>query len=234
MAKIDLKYSKSPTLFSDISKVRKTIDAESTSSNIHEFTKAHENEIGRGLSYAVFPELQKGVEKGKSVTIESFRQALSARGVTDSNFQDKILSMLLQNKGGIQFPLGNIVNNLFMTNNHDLLFSNNYKLSLQVHSKDKVTLILKSTCDDYMHNNEQVINVNIAIDISPAKVVIKNFEMEQISESQEAKDAFKFLEDHQQNILEKIVTYLKRFFGFDQELILEKTKEDSSIQLSRP
>ncbi len=219
---LDLKLSKSNlSLFSDIAAAKFDIEKSEKLKSLAEFTKADEFEIGRGKTYAVFKELKNDV----NVTIESFRNGLATRGLLDTELQNKILCMTLQTKVGIPFALGNIINSLFLNNKHNLLMNPDYELALEVNNDKKVTLTLKGFCDAIINIKDPAISFSISVAITPASVVISNFTITQLSDSQEASNAYKFLEDNQQNILEKIVSYIKQFFGFNSELKLEDSND---------
>lgn len=224
---LNLKYSRhSSSFFSNINKIHEEIKEYKNSASLSAFTQAHETEIGRGKSYAIFTELRNDVTQGRKVTIESFRNALITRGVTDVDFQNKILALILQNKAGVQYPLGNIVNGLFLENNFQLIMNANYGLELNVNNNNDVTLVFTGTWDDYSENpRKAAIKVNAEVTITPDMASISNFKISQIADTPQANAAFKFLEDNQQNILQKIITFLKEIFGFNSELRLESNED---------
>ncbi len=224
---LNLKYSKMDLgFFSGIAVVNKVMQEFKGEDSLAVFNIDHETEIGRGLSYALFPELRRDVIDGGQVTIESFRRALTTRGVSDIDFQNKVLCMILQNKAGIQFPLIGIIDILFHDNGHQLVRNASYELSLEVNSEYDLTLVFKGTWDLYnTEPKEPAISVSASVNITPDMVAITDFNMTKISDSPEANAAYNFLENNQQNILEKILSYIKRFFGFNSELRLEETND---------
>lgn len=226
MSSLDLKYAKHDLgFFSQVEKINAEIKKFKRSNSTAEFTDAHSFEIGRGPSYALFPELLEIVDKGEQVTIPLFRKALHTRGITNIDFQNKILSLVLQNKAGIQYPIGNIVNNLFMNNNHSLLMDRNYKLSLKVDDPNCVKLVFKAVWEDYTTEpRKPSIDVCVEVYITPDVVAINDFKITQISDTPVAHAAYRFLEDNQQNIIEKILSYIKRVFGFNSELRMEEAQ----------
>ncbi len=221
---LDLKFSKSNLSFhSDIATIKTIIKdfKKSQSGFIAEFTEDDEAEIGRGTSYDVFNE-------GNKVTIESFKKSLSEKGVVDVNLQNKILCMVLQNRAGLQYPIGNIVNNLFLNNNYKLLMNQDYGLAIEVNSNKKVTLVFNGIWEDYTKNpREPAISVKASVAISSDEVAISNFTITQLSESPVASESYQFLKDNQQNILEKIISHIKQFFGFNDEFKLEENNDEN-------
>lgn len=222
MAKsLDLRFSKSTFyFFSQLTAIKEEIkEIKSNAGPDIRFTKADELEIGRGNSYALFDEL-----KDSKITIDSFRRSLAKRGVVDLDLQNKVLCMILQDKIGVHFVLAKLVNSLFLDNDHTLLLnSTNYELSLEVNNNKKLTLVFNGIWEDYTTAPRiPAISVRTAVTITPEAVAVNKFEITQLSSSGMASNAYQFLEKHQQNILEKIISYIKQFFGFNEELRLEE------------
>lgn len=225
---LNLKYSRYSNFFSKVSQIHKEIKKYKNSTSLAEFTKEDDNEIRRGTSYAVFPELQDDVKQGREVTLQTFRNALDTRGITDTDFQNKILYLILQNRAGIHFAFGNIVNGLFHNDENDftLIMDRDYTLEMKVNGDNEVTLVFEATWDDYSKDPRlPAITVNIEVNITPDMASISNFNISQTAETPQANAAFKFLEDNQQNILQKLITFLKEIFGFNSELRLESNED---------
>lgn len=232
---LDLTLSKKHdfSFFSDITKIKDDIKANKLRLNANGFTEKDKEEIQRGNSYAVFNELKASVSQGKMVTIESFKHSLASRGITDARLQNKILYMTLQTEMGIQYPLGNMVNTLFLENKYNLMMNSNYSLSMKVNSNRKVTVTLEGIVVDITTDlKEPEIAFTTSFTITPEEVALSEFKITQLSDSQTANDAYHFLKSHQQNIIEKIISYIKHFFGFHDELTLEKQEENDTAWAS--
>lgn len=184
-------------------------------------------EISRGDTYALFDEL---CGDDKTVTIESFREALSQRGVNDKDFQDKILFLLLQHRGGIQYKLGKLVSDILMENHNIMLgVKDNYGLNLEVNSPTEVSLTITTILQekDPWHSSKQTptIETAVKVNITSDMVVVKNFEVTKLGKSDTASQAFKALEDNQSNILKKFITLIRHAFGLDSELRIADSKD---------
>ncbi|MGC1181976.1 hypothetical protein [Legionella sp.] len=231
---LNLKHAKRNLgFFSNITKMNKKVKEFKLLNSLVKFTQVDEGEISRGSSYAMFPELIDDVNKGGKVTIKSFRQALDERDIDDLDFQNKVLYMVLQTKIGLQFGLGAILIDWF--NSQDNKFAINQdqsKASLEVTSNEKVTFIFKFILDDItIDPRKPAISALIYIDITPQKVAITDFNITQISDTPNASDAYQFLKDNQQNILEKILekilSYFKQLFDLNNGLELEKDNDEN-------
>ncbi|KTD62830.1 hypothetical protein [Legionella shakespearei] len=223
---LNLKYTGYSKFFTNIAKIRNEIKAVRGSANMSVFTEADAREIGRGKSYAVFPELIKDVDEGRTITIESFKTALTDRGITNTEFQNKILYLVLQNRAGIHYPLGNIVNSLLLENGHQLLMNRNYNVALKVNSSNEITLVFKGVWEDFTQDPRvPAIEADVEVKITPEKAEIINFHLTKIADTEQANNGFQFLQENHQNILSKLITYLRDMLGFDTGRTLE-SKED--------
>lgn len=224
---LNLKYTGYGKFFTNIAKIRKEINVNKDSAYISEFTDADEREIGRGKSYAVFPELVKDVNEERDITLESFQNALAKRGIIDPDFQKKILYLVLQNRAGIQYPIGNIINSLLLENGFQLLMNRNYGLELKVNSANEVTLTFKGVWEDFTQDPRvPAIGAHVEVRITPEKAEISNFYMTKIADTEQANAGFNFLQENHQNILLRLITYLMDLFGFDTGRTLE-SREDN-------
>ena len=192
------------------------------------FTQADEVEISRGSSYAYFPELRKHVDQDNSITIDDFRKTLTAKGVSDPLFQNKVLCMILQSKLGIQFGLVGTLDGLLLNQVGSIISdAGTREISMEVNNYNNINLNIKGEIKDFNnHDVPPLISFSICINITPDMVAITDYSLTQISNTPSADSAFKFFEDNQQNILEKILTYIKRFFGYNSELRLEENTDN--------
>jgi hypothetical protein len=102
-----------------------------------------------------------------------------------------------------------------------------YKISMEVNRNNNVTLVFKGTWDDVNKEpREPAISASVSINITPNTVAITDFDITKIQDSEVANSAYKYLEDNQKNILEKLLSWIQRFFGFNSELRLEERKKD--------
>ncbi len=228
---VNLKYaSQGLGFFNNLGTIHTGIVQMKQKGSIANFTEVDEKEIGRGLSYALFPELKEHFNNGGVITIDLFKKLLSDRGVTYEAFQNKILSMVLQKKVGLQFRIGELINSLFLSNEFLLMVDHGYQLELVVNSSNNVSLHYKTSCYDYSSGEKVVgvLSVNTKVQITPELVTVSEFDVEQLIDTEESNKAVKFLEENQQNILQKLVTYIKRVFGYDSELRFEETKNDDN------
>jgi hypothetical protein len=195
---------------------------------INDFNLADENEIGRGESYAVFPELAEMVNQEEKITIDAFRNSLQSRGITDTTFQNKILSLVLQSKAGLHFALGNVLNGLLMDNNHNFLMQPNYHLNLEVLDNKHIKINFTGNWRNIMNETDTPdLRANVSVDITPNKVSIESFQVTQLSNSPETKSAFEFLEANQANLLEKIFIFLKNLFSLNADIEIENVSKDN-------
>ncbi len=194
---------------------------------INDFNAADEREIGRGASYAVFPELATMCQNYQQITLDAFRNSLKTRGVIDVAFQNKIMSLVLQNKAGLHYALGNILNGLLMENNHTFLMQSNYDLQLNVKDKDHIQLVFTGKWRHLTNEDGSPdLSATAIVNITPNKVCVDSFQVTQLSDTTETKDAFRFLEANQATLLEKIFIFLKKLFGMNADTELENVKKD--------
>jgi len=188
-------------------------------------------EIGRGMSYAVFPELEEIVKNQEKITIESFRESLVTRGITDNSFQNKLIFMMIQQKGALHFFLGGILNFLIdkynEINNHDNAFCyDKHKIQIEVIDKDRVNFYYKQIImkvDNVSSERTPAFRLETDVTISLNKTVINKFNIYKISDRREVDNIYNYLYANQQNILMRIINFIKELFGFGMELIVEET-----------
>lgn len=226
---IDLRYAKKSSEFiSDLTEMKTKIKNKKDSDRV--FSDLDENEISRNSSYALFPELQEEVKQKNQLTTARFRQALAERKVDNTAFQDKILATFMQSKAGIQFGLIHAINDLLLTDKFEL-FKNNktQKLTMEVENEHSVLLRFKGEWDDG-YNSQPIVGVEFAISISPEMIEIRSCQLTQLADNEFADEVFNVLEQSEQNIFEKILSYVKQLFGYNHELRLEETtKEDEGL-----
>lgn len=229
---IDLRYaSNSSAFFSGLNKIKNLVRQKS---GITSFNQEDENEIGRGKTYAVFPELQAQQEQ---ITIQHFRDALHQRGVTNESFQNKILAMLLQNRAGINFRFGMNILDLFDTSNAIFTLDENREVKIDIVDEKSVGLTYKAIInekDPWTSKAYKAFEANVTVNISPEKVIIKAFDISKTYESEGTNDAYRAIQNQQQNILMKLLTYIKHALGFDSELRIEETQEDQTTHRPSP
>lgn len=227
---VNLIYScpKKLNFFKDIKKVREIYLEFKAENNINIFGEADDFETGRGSTYAVFPELQALRNNNEKITVHALRQCLISRGVVDPFLQNKAMTMLLQNRAGIHYPLATILNNLFMEHNKPFLMdSSNYDVKFEVRNNNHVRLIFTGiwqNCDKIPKEN--ALEARIEIDIMPERVAILNFEMSQIDDSEETNEVFKFLKANQVRILERIIIFLQSRFNVNTDLEIDNTTSE--------
>ena len=230
MSKVNLIYATDGLgFFTKVNMIRGIIDKYKKDSAIAKFTEADEFEISRGASYAVFPELLTGVKEGHSVNLNAFRKSLTDRQITDIAFQNKILNLTLQNKSGVQYAMGKIVDGLFIDNELLIMMNHNYKLELEVDSNNSVNLIFKGVWEDVKEEPRQpAFEATVKINITPEKATITNFDLTKLSDTPETSTAYDLLIENQQNILMKLITFIKQILGFNSEFTLEKKDENDA------
>ncbi len=212
--------------FSKIESMKTIISNHKKTNSISEFTQADEIEIGRGSSYAVFPELVVLVKQGGQITIGLFRECLNARGIADVALQNKILNMTLQSQAGLQFAMGKLVDGLFFEHDFLLVQNPNYQIAMEVMCDGSANLIFKGVWEDPMQQpREPAVAVSVKINISPDMVAITGFNMTKLSDASVTTAAYDLIEKNQQNIIMAIITFIRHFFGFNSELRLEEKQE---------
>ncbi|MGL6029659.1 MAG: hypothetical protein ACRC0M_07765 [Legionella sp.] len=226
---IDLRYAKKSSEFiSDLTEMKTTIKNKKDSDRV--FSDLDENEISRNSSYALFPELQEEVKQKNQLTTARFRQALAERKVDNTAFQDKILATFMQSKAGIQFGLITAINDLLLTDKFEL-FKNNktQKLTMEVENEHSVLLRFKGEWGDG-YNSQPIVGVEFAISISPEMIEIRSCQLTQLADNEFADGVFNVLKQSEQNIFEKILSFVKQLFSHNHELRLEETtKEDEGL-----
>lgn len=240
MRSLNLIYSSSSNLrgaadarntgfFSKVGKIREKVLKFKREDVINDFNQKDHEEVERGATYAVFPELKKRFyEQQEKITLDSIREGLKARGVTNEILQTKALALLLQSKAGVQFALSNVLYSLLLDNDHKFAMNQRCNVEFEVKSKNRVRLILTATWDDITTSpQEPSFNGRVEVDITPSKVVINSFKITQISKSDEANLAFAFLQSNQAFIWQKFVILLKSFFGINSDLEIENAATDS-------
>lgn len=229
---INLIYSNNNLgFFSSLASIRTSINDYKQEPGFLRFTKKNEREIGRFNTYAFLPELNQLVQQGQNITTQSVRDVLHNRGLTDNQLQSKILVMLLQNKVGIQFVLGTVLANLFLSNGFPIFMHPDYHLDMKVNSSKDVTVTFNSTWLNQANlSSEKAFDVSIKFNISIDRVLLTDFSLNRLSDSAQLIKAEAIFSDHQQSFLMKIVNYIRHFLGFNSELLLEQ----QSVANSRP
>ncbi|MBI2785168.1 MAG: hypothetical protein HYX60_02200 [Legionella longbeachae] len=176
---------------------------------IQSFDQKDDDEIARAGSYAIFPELEQ---------------------------QDKILHMLLQHRAGIQFRLGALIQHNFPSPKDNkqkyLNVDPVYKLEIKVIGKNSVDLsytakiIEKNPWDS--EDSSEAFNVTVNINITPDKVLIKDFNLTKVIDNENTNTAFELIQSQQQNILMQLLTYIKHALGFDSELRIDTQEEEQT------
>lgn len=227
---INLKYAKKDSGFiADLTEIKTIIENNKDSDRV--FSDLDENEMGRKSSYALFPELQEDVKQKNQLTTARFRQALAERKVDNTDFQNKILAAFMQSKAGIQFGLITTIDNLLLTDKFQL-FKNEetQKFSMEVENEHSVLLRFKGTWEDQSYDSLPIVEAEFAISISPEMIELRSCQLTQLADNEFADGVFNVLQQREQNIFEKILSYVKQLFGYGNELKLEETtKEDECL-----
>jgi hypothetical protein len=219
---INLIYSKNSLgFFSNISKAKSQAEAFYKEPNCFEFNEKDHDEINRGDSYAFFDDLKALVQTDQELSIDNFKESLKQQGITDENFQNRVLWLILQSKIGIHFSIPRIVDQLFLNKDY-YLYLKNPKVSLDINHKDELILNFSGTLTN-PDNHESLSSFNSRLVITPEMVTISDFSFIKISDSKIAEDFFQFLEDNQHHFLQRLWLWIKRFFGFNAELRLEES-----------
>lgn len=224
---LDLIYAKSDSLFfANMAKMRSDITAKKKQKETFAFTEKDEEEIGRGQRYAVFDALKKN--KLLRISTAGIRACLNDKNVTQIAFQNKILNMILQTKLGLAFPFTAAIHQLLLAENKGLnivINQNKTGMELKVEDTQHVTLIVKLVCTDMFDTDrpEDIFEASIKINISLETVELGNCHLTQLSDSHIATILYHHLEENQQNFLMKLITFIMRLLGFNDELVLEKT-----------
>lgn len=224
---INLKYAKqNSAFFSGLSFIKGAV---AKTMPIQPFNEADDYEIGRAGSYAIFPEL-KEVEK---ITVENLRQALSTRGIVDESYQNKILHMLLQNRAGIQFRLGSNIMKVISGRGEGLFtLDENYGVEIKVIDKNSVDLIYTAKVNEKdpwkAEEVSKAFDATVRINISPEKVLIKDCKFSKVLDNKNTNMAFQLIQGEQQNILMKLLSYIRHALGFDSELRIDKPQEEKN------
>jgi hypothetical protein len=191
-------------------------------------------EISRGDTYAVLDDMR---DPNIPITIATFRESLIKQGVTDAAFQDKILFLLLQHRGGIQFQLGKTISDMLMEEKGIPLSVGDNILTLKVNGPVDVTLTINTTLNEKdLWDSEKVtptLETSVKVNITPDMVLINDFEVTQIAETKTAAKAFNFFEDSQQNILEKFISFIRHALGFNSELRLEDKENNAPTGMNQ-
>lgn len=197
---------------------------------INDFGTKDEKEIGRAGPYAVFSELKELVDQQKKrLTVQDLRASLSQRGVSDPIFQNKILSLILQNRAGIQFGLGLAFATLFTESTHPYCLNSNYDISIEVKNSQQVKLVYTANWQNITKQSRATeLGARVEIDITPNRVAIDQCIIAQISDSPEAKAAFDYLNANQVNIIHKIILFLMNYFQINSDIEIENVYYDKT------
>lgn len=189
---------------------------------INEFNEYDEREVQRGASCAVFPELKTT----KHITIQDLKQGLKTRGVKDEIFQNKILSLLIQSRVGVVFPLVAAILMLFGNDKFFVDTSSN-NIELNVKNNGLVRLVYSGTLNGTTQEN--AFKVRIEVDITPHKAAVSSFTIKQVAYSDEAKLAFNFLKDNQVSIFQQFILWIKSFFSYNKDFEIENEARDNLL-----
>jgi hypothetical protein len=123
--------------------------------------------------------------------------------------------------------MGNILNGLLLENGHNFLMSPDYDVKFDVKDPNHVKLCFTGTWQDITKDpREDALKALVEIDITPERIAINNFKVTQIANSPEANKAFKFLQNNQTSIWQKIVTFFKTYFNANTDLEVENVAVD--------
>lgn len=197
------------------------------------FNDKDEKEIGRGRSYAVFPELQTIVDKNEKITIAEFKKCLAAHGIVSKELQTRVLHSIIQNRAGFHYLLGGFIQAYLIKQEVNLSQNSEADFQAQVINSGKVLIKYKSNyCDP---DSKPIISINFSFSITPDNIKINTFEINKISNLPLAKKVFSILQESQNNFFISLLIYIKRLFGYDSELILDaKDKQLKSTTNARP
>jgi hypothetical protein len=214
--------------FSKIELIREIIFKFKSEDIINDFSPADEIEVGRGNSYAVFPELQTLFDSGQTITLAALREGLRSRGVVDEFLQNKAMAMLLQGKAGIHYAMGNVLNGLLLENGHSFLMRRDYEVNFKVKSKNHIKLVFTGTWQDITKApKEDGLKARVEVNITPKRIAINHFEITQLADSHEATSAFAYLQHNQATLWQKIVIFFKTFFNANSKLEIENVAVDN-------
>lgn len=228
---IDLKYASHDSTFFTFfnhakSAVREFIVSKSPKLR---FNAKDEGEIARGFSYAFFPELKDLVQNGRQLTFDDVRRSLSQRGIDDIAFQNRILMMLIQNKVCLQFGLYPIFNALFAE--FKLIAKESQLIeTLEVNHAEEICYSFKNSFYELDEGSQinlekPAIELSFEIKITPEKVELISYQLKQLFDSPNVREAYAAVQAEQQNILMQWITYIKYLLGFASELIVEEQKD---------
>ncbi|MCW8407522.1 hypothetical protein OQJ13_00860 [Legionella sp. PATHC035] len=233
MTKLNLEYATNGLgFFTQIQRASSIIRESKQNDSISTFNAEDEKEIGRSSSYAVFPELRS---KNTKITLDGFRRCLADRGINDAAFQNKILHMTLQSRLSLHFAMNKIVDTLlYLQNEYPIWMSPDvpeHKIELEVVNDNSVDFIFKGIWQTHVTDSPTGETVNavealIKINISREVVAITSFELTKLSDMPNVTKAFERLEENQQNIIMKLITFIRHALGYNSELRLEEQEEN--------
>lgn len=233
MTKLNLEYATNGLrFFTQIQSANSIIRESKQNGSISTFNAEDENEIGRSSSYAAFPELRV---KNTKITLDVFRRCLEDRGIKDAAFQNKILHMTLQSRACIHYAMNKIVDSLLYLENENPIWMSpylpEYKIELQVINNNSVDFIFKGiwqtlATDSQTGETVDAVETCVKINISRDVVAITSFELTKLSDMPNVTKAFERLEANQQNILMKLITFIRHILGYNSELRLEEQEEN--------
>jgi hypothetical protein len=237
---IDLIYSsrdiskdkKSISFFETINGMKQTIrDFKKGDADIYSFDDKSVREIARGNSYAVFPELKTKREKNPDyeITLDDIRTSLEKRGINDKNLQDKVLVFLLQNKLALHFGIGSAIHTFTMQSGASFsLDPGNLSVKLEAKAGKPVKMLIEFSLQEFDDDLQpkEALKVHAEIDITSDKTSLNKVQIKQVSNSEETKMVFKFLQNNQSTLWEKIKicfnNFTSKFLG---------TKTDPNLEL---
>ena len=187
-------------------------------------------EINRGKAYAFFPEL---IDSATEISITNFKELLKAKGISDNDFQEKILTMILQNRVGIHFGIMKYISVCFLPENGDIpeysLPQDKISMNLEVIDSEKIEFHINSKVTLTSDDNTEIANINILLTITPDDVLVNHFKVETLNKSQEAQEVYELLKLQEDGLLQRIINWFKRLLGLHikneihPNLSLEKT-----------
>ncbi len=144
---------------------------------------------------------------------------MTTRGIKDSAFQQKILSSFHQGRLKLPFTLLGGINGLLIQN--EILLHVDSDFILQVLDENSVDLVFTNTLKD-LANNQEIAKYTAVVNISPKECVLKSSSVEVLENSDKAQQISKIFASQQQNIIMKIITFIKHKLGFYGDFIMYK------------
>lgn len=236
-----VKKQEGANLFSNIQEMKKSLSELKKQTDSYTFDEKSVREISRSDSYAVFPELKTKMDKNPDykITLDDIRESLKTRGINEEPLQNKVLFCLLQNKAGLQFGMASVIQSFLMESDINF-YVDQESISVKLDVKNENEKVVKMIIDFSFREtiitkgsleSKEAIKVHMEIDIAPKKVTLNHIQIEQVSKSEEADNAFKALQNNQSGLWSKIKTFFNNFaskyFGAKTDSSLENKEENS-------